>query len=177
MTDWLFRHLRGRATHRGLVIAREAVLLQELGCEPATLRGALAELEQSDVVEILAPLPFLVLKLAHSWSGKRSAIAESPEKSPDSEPSRYSYSFNNQAIDKSHAIAGENGGAGEGEELIEEILATLGEPDPTTFRGVLTHYPEAVIRSVLARIRRMPPERVRKSKTAYFRFLLAKTTK
>lgn len=58
----------------------------------------------------------------------------------------------------------------EAEALLSEILATLGESDPTTFRGALRAYSPIIIRTTLARIRKM--KHVRKSRTALFRFLL-----
>ena len=102
----------------------------------------------------------------------------SAETGPDSGPALargYSYSFNKHSNNQSKAIAIEDGGPGEGGALLQEILATLGESDPTTFRGVLANYPEGAIRAALSRVRATPPEKIRKSRTALFRHLLAKS--
>lgn len=58
----------------------------------------------------------------------------------------------------------------EGETLLQEILDTLGETDPTTFRGAIRSYAPGVIRTALARIRKM--KNIQKNPTAVFRFLL-----
>jgi hypothetical protein len=76
---------------------------------------------------------------------------------------------------QSKAIAFEDGGPGEGDKLLQEILATLGELDPGPFRGVLQHFSPAKIRSTLVRVRATPPEKLRKSRTALFRYLLARS--
>lgn len=173
MTDQVFEALRRRTNHRDLVIVREPALRDELGISPADLRAALKELQERRLVEVLSPLPFLVLK----WSGKRPIDRENGRKSGPSDRSRYSsYSFNNKSIDKSIAIKA-IAETGEADALLQDILATLGETDPTTFRGVLQHYAIKHIRTVLDRIRATPPEKFRKSKTALFRYLLAKTKK
>ena len=91
-------------------------------------------------------------------------------------PSRgYSYSFHKHTMHESKAIAFEDGGPGEGGQLLQEVLATLGETDPTTFRGVLDHYSPAAIHAALERVRATPPEKIRKSRTALFRHLLARS--
>jgi hypothetical protein len=59
--------------------------------------------------------------------------------------------------------------------LLQEILETLGESDPATFRGAVDHYPPHVIRTALSRIRRM--KTIHKSRTAAFRYLLPRIAK
>lgn len=174
MTDQVLQALRRRTNHRNLVIVREDALLDELGISPDALRVAIKTLDEEHSFEILSPLPFLVLK----WSGKRSLSSETPSKDglPD-EPRYSSYSFNNKALDKSIAIKAIDDPGSAESELLQDILATLGESDPTTFRGVLAHYPAGTIRAALERVRATPPEKLRKSKTALFRYLLARTKK
>ena len=174
MTEQVLQALRPRSSHHGLVIVREAVLLDELRIGPDALRAAIKNLDEDRLIEILSPLPFLVLK----WPGKRSRDRENGTGSEASEGPRYSsYSFNNESVDKSIAIKaiGDSGSADAA--LLQEILTTLGETDPTTFRGVLDHYSAKHIRAVLDRVRSTPPEKFRKSKTALFRYLLARTKK
>jgi hypothetical protein len=116
---------------------------------------------------LLSPLPFLALKLP-MWSGNG-------PKEANKRASAYSYSFQ-QSRDERKAIAEEGDEpSGEGEVLLREVLATLGETDPTSFRGAIEHYSADTIRTVLDRVRATPPEKLRKSRTAMFRFLLAKT--
>lgn len=172
MTEQVFQALRRRTNHSDLVIAREAALLDELRISSITLHAALKELEERRLIEILSALPFLVLK----WSGKQSGPSENASETGASGESRYSYSFNKQSIDKSIAIKAIADDDDE-DALLEEILSTLGEADPTTFRGVLRNYSSKHIRTVLDRVRATPPEKFRKSKTALFRYLLARTKK
>ena len=168
MTELVIQALRRRTNHHGLVIVREDTLLGELRVSSEVLRTAIQNLEESRALEILSPFPFLVLK----WSGTQLNASEKGRNHGHSATPRYSsYSLNQESIDESIALKA----IGQyGDELLEEILTTLGESDPTTFRGVLKHYPAATIRAVLDRVRSTPPESFRKSKTALFRYLLAK---
>ena len=61
------------------------------------------------------------------------------------------------------------------DEVIAEILATLGESDPEPFRGLLAHYPRAVIHRALDRVR--SARSIQKSRTALFRYLLPRIAK
>lgn len=166
MNDRLLSALEGRANHDGLVLARDGALREELGIGLEQLGRALKALEDAGRIRLLSPLPYLALKLL-KWPGHGRERAENQH-------SGYSYSFQ-QSADERKAIAAKDGGAGEGEGLVQEILATLGETDPTSFRGAIEHYPAPTIRGVLDRVRATPPEKLRKSRTALFRYLLAKT--
>jgi hypothetical protein len=166
--------LRERASARGVVMAREDVLVDKLKASPEVLVTTLRKLERAGLIEVLTPGYFLVIKLK-MWSGTVPGPAKDAPKSGAETARGYSYSFQHQAIDKSKAIAIQDGGPERGAQLLQEILATLGESDPTSFRGVLEHYPASSIRAVLQRVRATPPEKVRKSRTALFRYLLAKT--
>ncbi len=166
--------LRERANHRGLVLTRAPVLQEALRCSFEELYRALAQVSISEPIEILTPLPYLVLAFRpRMLPGMHRETAKTPANASRSLARGYSYSFHNQSIDQSKAIAIEDGGAGEGGTLLQEILETLGERDPAPFRGVLDHHAPERIRTVLKRVRATPPERLKKSRTALFRFLLA----
>ncbi|MEK7315632.1 MAG: hypothetical protein AAB011_05590 [Candidatus Eisenbacteria bacterium] len=60
-------------------------------------------------------------------------------------------------------------------EVLAEILATLGETDAEPFRGLLAHYPRAVIHRALDRVR--TAKNIQKSRTALFRYLLPRIAK
>ena len=109
------------------------------------------------VLNHYAPLPFLVIK----WSG------QSP-KSPNSEAN--AYSFKSSLSQSKQLKESYRPSETDPEALLQEILDTLGETDPTTFRGAIRSYPPGVIRTALARIRRM--KNIQKNPTAVFRFLL-----
>src|SRR5262249_13597864 len=87
MTEQVLQALRRHTNHRGLTIVHEASLLKELSVSAEDLRAALKQLEERRLVEILAPLPFLVLK----WSGIQQIPAENGPKPGPSGASRYSF--------------------------------------------------------------------------------------
>src|SRR5262249_26134762 len=141
--------------------------------QSSELRQGLQDLERSRLITVLSPGKYLVIRVA-PWPGHDSRSTQNAHEMASSGSRGYSYSFHKHTIDESKAIAAGAEGADAGETLLREILETVGESDPATFRGVLTHYTPADIRMVLDRVRRTPPEKVRKSKTALFRYLLTK---
>lgn len=176
MTTQLLDKLQERASHRGLVLVRGEVLQAEVRASEGELRQALATLERGHQLRILWPLPYLVVALPRRmWPSAKPLAAEAGPDSGSALARGYSYSFNKHSNNQSKAIAIEDGGPGEGGELLQEILATLGETDPTPFRGVLEHFTPAKVRAALARVRATPVEKLRKSRTALFRYLLARS--
>lgn len=165
--------LTARANARGLVLASEATLLDELGIGTAALEKLLEEAMRHGTIDILSPLPFLVAKLPGSWSGgkreapRRAAKSGAPENPAYS--SQSSLSQSKQLMKESYRPPADE------EALLKEILATLGESDPTTFRGALRSYSPGVIRLALERVRRNPT--IRKNRTALFRYLLPRIAK
>jgi hypothetical protein len=152
--------LRERASHRGIVPVRGDVLAKEVGSPPEEVGAALDKLERAGLLTILAPFPFLVLRLS-SWSGIRA-------KHRDSRPGAYSYgklSSNPENESMSYRPASDNS-------LLREILDTLGETDPTSFEGAIKNFAPDVIRKALDRVRRT--KSLRKNRTALFRYLLTK---
>jgi hypothetical protein len=150
--------LRGRASDRGIVPVRGEVLAQEVEATQEEVGTALDKLERAGLLKILAPFPFLVLKLA-SWSGKGQIPSSS-------RPTAYSYSkLSSNRLNESYRPAG-------GDALLREILETLGETDPTSFEGAIRNFPPNVIRKALDRVRRT--RSLRKNRTALFRYLLTK---
>jgi hypothetical protein len=154
----LLARLRDRANSRGIVPVQGDVLVQEAGSTQEEVGAALDKLERAGLLRILAPFPFLVVRL-RSWSGKVANPAHS-------RPSAYSYSkLSSNRLNESYRLAG-------GDPLMGEILATLGETDPTSFEGAIANFPVDVIRKALDRVRRT--RSLRKNRTALFRYLLTK---
>src|SRR5258705_9719561 len=105
--------LRDRASDRGIVPVRGDILSQEVEASPEEVGAALDKLERAGLLKILAPFPFLVLKLT-SWSGDSQTPATAT-------PAAYSYSkLSNKHASESHRPTGDDA-------LLREILDTLGE--------------------------------------------------
>ena len=154
----LLTRLRERANSRGIVPVRGEVLAEEVGATTEEVGATLDRLERAGLLRILAPFPFLVLKLG-SWPG-------SSAKPPVSRPSPYSYSkLSNNRLNESYSPAKDDA-------LLHEILDTLGETNPTTFEGAVKNFSPEVIRKALDRVRRT--RSLRKNRTALFRYLLTK---
>jgi len=162
MTEVVLLALRRRANREDLVIVRESALLEELRLQPAEVTSALRSLEDQHVLRVLSPLPFLVLKLTRSWSGES-------QESTETAPSAYSYSkqlLHKQQLQDSYRRNDPSADDG----LLKEMLETLGETDPSSFRKAIENYSPSVIRTALDRVRRA--KSIRKNRTALFRHLL-----
>lgn len=156
--EQLLARLRERSNSRGIVPVAGETLVREVKSTEEEVGAALDKLERAGLLRILAPFPFLVLKL-RSWSG-------SSTKQGDSRPLAYSHSklSNNQLL-KSYRPSCDDA-------LLREILDTLGETDPTSFEGAVRNFPPDVIRKALDRVRRA--RSLRKNRTALFRYLLTR---
>jgi hypothetical protein len=154
----LLARLRELANSRGIVPVSGDVLVRELSVPQQEVGAALDRLERAGLLTILAPFPFLVLKL-RSWSGKTAKPARS-------RPAAYSYSkLSSNQLNESYRPTGDDA-------LLREILDTLGESDPTSFEGAIRNFSPDVIRKALDRVRRT--RSLRKNRTALFRYLLTK---
>jgi hypothetical protein len=153
--------LRDRANDRGIAPVRGDALAQEVEASQEDVSAALKKLERAGLVEILAPFPFLVVKL-QKWSSEAAKV-------DDSAPSAYSHSkqlFHSQHVKASHRPKGDEPTT----DLLHEILETLGETDAASFEKAVELYSPHVIRTALDRVRRA--RGIRKSRTALFRHLL-----
>lgn len=154
----LLVHLRERANTQGIVPIRGDVLAQDVGASQEEVSATLDKLERAGLLRVLAPFPFLVLKLS-SWPG-------SAAKRPIPQPASYSYrKLSSNRLNESYRPTEDN-------VLMREILETLGETDPTSFEGAIKNFAPAVIRKALDRVRRA--RSLRKNRTALFRYLLTK---
>jgi len=150
--------LQARAKSRGIVPVSGETLAQEVGAPHEEIDAALDRLERAGLLRVLAPFPFLVIRL-RSWSGNVT-------KAGNSQPPAYSYSkLSSNRLNESYRPGADDG-------LLREILDTLGETDPTTFEGAVRNFPLEVIRKALDRVRRT--RALRKNRTALFRYLLTK---
>jgi hypothetical protein len=170
VTDRLLEILKANANRGGLAMATEARLVDALRCTPAELAVAVEGLVAGKAIEVLSPLPYLVAKTRTSWAGSGETSAKV---SGDSgRPYSYADSFINQ---KAMQAEQNSYSAETDDEVIAEILATLGETDAEPFRGLLAHYPRTVIHRALDRVR--SAKSIQKSRTALFRYLLPRIVK
>jgi hypothetical protein len=163
MTERFLACLESHANNRGVVIARQDVLLREVGASQAEAAAALEALEHDGLVDVLSPLPFLVLKLRK--------LSGMPVNASIASPSAYSYSkqlLQTKQLKDSYRLGDEAATAAAG--LLREILKTLGETDAASFEKAVELYSPNVIRTALDRVRRA--RGIRKSRTALFRHLL-----
>lgn len=174
---WLYVRLLTASNIHGTACRHIDRLAADLSVTTERIERWLKQLTDSGLIEVQSPAPFLVIKLG-MWSENTPAMTPvAPENRPEDESSQRADSYSYSSLKNNKAIAAEDGGAGEGEgSLLHEILVTLGETDPESFRKVLQHYNPSTIRQALERVRSTPPDRVRKNKTALFRYLLGKLT-
>jgi hypothetical protein len=155
MTEQLLAMLRNRASRRGRVMASEETLRDQLKIGSKDLADELRKLEHAKLIEVLAPLPFLIAKLPGKWPGEARNAARTAS-------SRYSHSFNqSKRLNESYSHGPDK--------LLAEILETLGESDPASFRGAVRNFSPELIRATLTRVRAM---KITKNRTAAFRYLL-----
>jgi hypothetical protein len=171
MTEQLIDYLRSRANRLDLVMARQEQLAEELKASPGKLSAALEALSESGKVRILSRLPYLVVALLpRPWSGSNPHPVRKEQRFRDDSVRMQ------EEVPVSRAAAAtqaEDGGAGEGEALLEEVLASLGpEAESDEFRFILAGHSPTLIRRCLARVR--TTKRIRVSKAALFLHLLIK---
>jgi hypothetical protein len=154
--------LRGRASDRGIVPVRGDVLAKEVEASQEDLGAALDKLARAGLIEVLAPLPFLVLRL-RTWSGKSAKTADSRENAYSAIQLLHS-----QHVNSSYRRTGARWPIDAA--LLQEILDTVGETDGKSFEKAVELYSPHVIRTALDRVRRA--KGIRKSRTALFRHLL-----
>ncbi len=154
----LLARLQERANARGIVSVRGDMLAAEIGAPAEEVGAALDKLAQAGLLTILAPFPFLVLRL-RSWSGTSTGPRDS--RAGGYSHSKLSSNYVNESYRRSADAL-----------LLREILDTLGETDPTTFEGAIKNFAPDVIRKALDRVRRT--RSLRKNRTALFRYLLTK---
>lgn len=159
MTEQFLAVLQSHANARGIVLVAEEALTRDSSASRGEVESALAKLEDAGLVEVLAPLPFLVLRL-RSWSGKN-------VRSSQPAPAAYS-AIHTKQLNSSYRRAGAHWPVDRA--LLTEILETLGESDGKSFEEAVELYSPHVIRTALDRVRRA--KGIRKNRTALFRHLL-----
>lgn len=168
---WLYLALVSAAGHRGLVVRHIKKLADQLSVSEKQVEEWLARLSEAGLVEVESPAPFLVIKLRF-WSSSMPSESANPRESgtqPGASPLSVPVSGSSAAAAASSKQ--EDGGQGEGEPLLREVLEKLDDDaDPIEMRQLVERHPPDVIRRALRRVEGTP--QIRKSKTALFRYLL-----
>lgn len=172
---FLYLALIRHAGSHGAVIRTRTRLSRELGVGEDRIDRWLSRLVEAGLLHVQSPLPYLVARLV-SWSGDAAPDRDNPSTSgafPESHiRDSYSNSCSKQLSGK-QAIAIGDGGAGEGAlaRLAREVVGPEVEAELPAI--LARHSPDHVARA-LDRVRNTPPEKIRKSKLALFRYLIAK---
>ena len=170
---WLYLHLLRIANHRGLTMRTLDRLQEELVIPKVTIEDWLLRLSQAKLVQLEAPPPFLVIKLPF-WSSHVDPTNENRGQPSGSENSALEVPVNSkQQAAAAFNQAGE-GGPGEGDALVAEVIAALDGSDADEVRGLVAEFPKPVVLKALIRVKTTPSSQIRKSKLALFRYLLAK---
>ena len=174
MTGKLLDYLRTQANTRGVVLVSETKLVRQLKTSHETIVRALSSLERDGRIEVLTPLPYVVLRLL-SWSSSGSTrVRKEQQDSGQQRNVHREVPVSSSAAAAAAIQSREVGGAGGGEALLREVVEALDEADPEEFRTLLEPLPPQLIRRALHRTLATPPSQIRKSKAALFRYLLTK---
>jgi len=166
---WLYLWLLTAANSQGHVCRTVDRLATDLAVAVPEVQTWLDRLAEAQLVRIATPPPYLVLKLAFwSGSGAQASIAK-PKLTSESMTSHREVPVSSS---KQAASILEDGGPGEGEPLVHEILRVLGGGSEPEIRTLVGQFPKLVVLKALLRVKTTPPHTIRKSKLALFRYLL-----
>jgi hypothetical protein len=175
---WTYLALLNAANHRGVVCKRSDQIAVTLKTDEAMVLADLDKLSEVGLIRTLNPAPYLVIQLA-LWPGKSAA----PDADVPIESGQQPVAHEEAPVSSGSAAAAasaspsEDGGRGEGDRLLDHVLAVLGsEADPGEMRDLLMDRAPEIVERALQRVESTPARQIRRSKTALFRFLLTKLT-
>ncbi len=167
---WLYVALIAHATTSGHVCRARTHLAHDLTVSEDQIDTWLGTLLDARLVSLIAPAPFLVMKLTF-WSGSEVSLKEDArENSSSAPPPTSNVPVHSRAI-AAFKLSGD-GGQGEGAMRRTELADILGSPAEVD--ALLASVPLPVIRQALRRVALTPPDQIKKSKLALFRYLVAK---
>lgn len=168
---WLYLRCLTLATVSGHACRARARLAQDLQVTEPDIDRWMEQLARADLVRVMTPPPYLVLKLT-AWSSSDSRAAGAAAEGIDAEPSPM------KSVPVSSAAAASSkqgeGGVGEGAMLLDDAVAVLGTEHRAELTRILERSHESLVRRALRRVELTPEDQIRKSKLALFRFLLVK---
>jgi len=170
---WLFAALIRHAGYGGTVIRTQARLAEELGVTETDVTAWLDRIVMANLVRVQSPLPYLVCRVV-SWSGEGAEPSVPASDSPAFPKAHIEDSYGNAGNNRSgnQAIAG-IGGAGE-RDLAALAREVLGPDIEAELPAILARHSEDRIRRAIDKVRGTPPEKIRKSRVALFRYLISK---
>jgi hypothetical protein len=176
---WLYAWLVAIVNTSGHVCRTRASLAKDIGATDAEIETWIERLEDSKLIQVLTPSPYLALKL-RSWPREARDTSQMPMQFGPSRAEQRNVPVGSSLLllaGKANASnagkQGVDGGAGEGEGLLAEAQAVVAAPDVSSLRELVAKHPPERIRDALARVSRTPPGQIRKSRLALFRYLLA----
>ena len=174
MTDRLHDYFRRHANPRGLVLARESRLIEELRTTGESIAAAMTQLEVDKKIQVLSQFPYTVVALKpRPWSGSNPSRVRKVQQFSSKQRSLQEEVPVSSSIAAAAIQQREDRGAGEGEALLDEVLLVLGpDADREEFNRVLSGRSPELIRRCLRRVEATKVIRV--SKAALFRTLLEK---
>jgi hypothetical protein len=172
---WLYLWLLTAVNAHGLVCRSVRTIANRLHRPEGEILDWLGRLVGLGLIEVRAPAPNLVIKLA-MWPGNSRANLPNPSEtaSQSKHPREFVPVSRLQHAGKQAAnenIAG-GGVPGEGGGLEAELIETLGGTDAASILDSLADVPETLVRKALTRVRATPSEKIKKSRLALFRYLL-----
>jgi len=164
---WLYLACVLAANDQGLVICTVERFSRDLGVPESAIEAWVKRLADAKLVVILSSAPYLTVRLPF-WSARSFPVAETAMLSAEKTDSSYSKQSSG-AI----SFPGNSGDRGPGEgDLRAGLRSVLPDADAAEIDRILTRYPHGILRKTLDRVGKAG--RIRKSKTALFRFLLAR---
>jgi len=171
---WLYCYLLITVGHDGRLCRQAGRIAADLSASAAEVETWLTRLVEARLVAILNPSPFLAIRLP-LWSGSgHRQVVNGAVNGGSSGAVHVDVPGSSSIAAAAASSNGEDGGQGEGEALLREVLAALDGADSTEFAKLIAQYPSAVVRRALRRVQTTPSAQIRKSKAALFRYLLTK---
>jgi hypothetical protein len=178
---WLYLWLVARVNHRGYVCKEIGRMAEGLSQPIEQVVQWLGTLEKAGLIACESPAPYLVIRLC-SWSSDESKLNLETERIQltlaAAEPESDLYVPVRQQQLAADLNKSGKGGQGEREVDLDTLAGELGagESDLPDLEHLVRHHPSAVIAKALSRVRATPQNQIKKSRLAFFRFLLHKLT-
>jgi hypothetical protein len=128
---------------------------------------------RAKLIRVLSPSPYLAISLRF-WSASSLSEGQNPRQSSGKRALTQINARGSKLQQHAAAASSSNRdrGPGEGATTDEEIRTILGDPG-LDVKSLVHGVPTLAVRNALTRVRETPSARIRTSKTALFRYLLA----